>query len=86
MTLNKDPRPALSPTSRFDIILIKAGESKVSVVKVVRNITGLGLKETKALVDSAPVTVKEQVSQREAEAARDKLEEVGATVELIPRT
>jgi large subunit ribosomal protein L7/L12 len=78
--------PRLSPMSLFDIILIGVSANTVSVIRVVKDITGLGLKETKALVDSAPVTVKEQVSQREAEAAREKLEKAGATVELTRRT
>lgn len=68
--------------TEFDIILANAGEKKVNVIKVVRAITGLGLKEAKDLVDSAPSTVKEAVSKAEAEDAKKQLEEAGAKVEL----
>ncbi|MGB4247311.1 MAG: 50S ribosomal protein L7/L12 [Pseudohongiellaceae bacterium] len=68
--------------TEFDIILKAAGEKKVNVIKVVRSLTGLGLKEAKDLVDGAPSTVKEGVSKADAEAAKKELEEAGATVEL----
>lgn len=66
----------------FDVVLANAGSSKINVIKVVREITGLGLKEAKALVDGAPAPVKEGVSKEEAEEIKAKLEEAGATVEL----
>lgn len=66
----------------FDVILTSAGEKKVNVIKVVRGITGLGLKEAKALVDGAPSPLKEGATKDEAEAAKKELEEAGATVEL----
>jgi large subunit ribosomal protein L7/L12 len=66
----------------FDVILASAGEKKVNVIKAVRAITGLGLKEAKALVDGAPSPVKEGASKDEAEDAKKQLEEAGATVEL----
>jgi large subunit ribosomal protein L7/L12 len=68
--------------TEFDIVLKAAGEKKVNVIKVVRALTGLGLKEAKDLVDGAPSTVKEGVSKADAEAAKKELEEAGATVEL----
>jgi|SRR5690606_22380528 large subunit ribosomal protein L7/L12 len=68
--------------SEFDVILADAGASKINVIKVVRELTGLGLKEAKDLVDNAPKPVKEKVSKEEAEAAKAKLEEAGAKVEL----
>ncbi len=68
--------------SEFDVVLAEAGASKLGVIKVVREITGLGLKEAKALVDGAPNTVKEAVAKDEAEAMKAKLEEAGAKVEL----
>jgi len=68
--------------TEFDVILAGVGEKKIQVIKVVRAITGLGLKEAKALVDSAPKPVREGVSKSEAEEAKAKLEEVGATVEI----
>ena len=68
--------------TEFNIILAEAGEKKVNVIKVVRELTGLGLKEAKAVVDSAPGVVKEGVSKEEAEAAKKALEEAGAKVEL----
>ena len=68
--------------SEFDVILANAGEKKINVIKVVREITGLGLKEAKDLVDGAPKPVKEKVSKEEAEAVKAKLTEAGATVEL----
>ena len=66
----------------FDVIITSAGEKKVGAIKVVRAITGLGLKEAKALVDEAPSTVKEGVTKDEAEDIQKQLEEAGATVEL----
>lgn len=68
--------------SEFDVILASAGDKKVQVIKVVREVTGLGLKEAKELVDSAPKPVKEKISKEEAEALKAKLEEAGATVEI----
>jgi len=68
--------------SEFDVILTSAGAKKIGVIKVVREITGLGLKEAKAVVDEAPSAVKEGVSKEEAEAVKAKLEEAGAGVEL----
>lgn len=68
--------------SEFDVVLADAGASKLGVIKVVREITGLGLKEAKALVDGAPGTVKEAVAKEDAEAMKAKLEEAGAKVEL----
>ncbi|EGL84229.1 50S ribosomal protein L7/L12 [Caldalkalibacillus thermarum TA2.A1] len=68
--------------TEFDVILANAGGSKINVIKVVREITGLGLKEAKALVDEAPKPIKEGVSKEEAEEIKSKLEEAGATVEL----
>ncbi len=68
--------------TEFDVILQSPGEKKINVIKVVREITGLGLKEAKALVDSAPKPVKEGVSKEEAEQIKAKLEEAGATVEI----
>lgn len=66
----------------FDVELTSAGASKVKVIKVVREVTGLGLKEAKALVDGAPKALKEGVSKEDAEAIKTKLEEAGAEVEL----
>lgn len=66
----------------FDVVLKSAGSSKINVIKVVRELTGLGLKEAKALVDGAPKTVKEAVAKDDAEAMKTKLEEAGAEVEL----
>ena len=68
--------------TEFDVILKSAGSAKINVIKVVREITGLGLKEAKALVDGAPKPVKEQVSKEDAEAMKEKLEGAGAEVEL----
>ena len=66
----------------FDVILNGIGDKKVQVIKAVREITSLGLKEAKALVDSAPKPIKEGISKEEAEAVKTKMEEVGATVEI----
>ncbi len=68
--------------SEFDVVLANVGDKKINVIKVVRELTGLGLKEAKELVDGAPSTVKEGVSKEEAEEMKAKLEEAGATVEL----
>lgn len=68
--------------TEFDVVLESAGAKKIAVIKEVRGITGLGLKEAKELVDGAPNTVKEAVSKEEAEEIKSKLEEAGATVEL----
>ena len=73
---------AAEEQSEFDVILANAGAEKIKVIKVVREITGLGLADAKALVDGAPKTLKEAVSKDEADAMKAKLEEVGATVEL----
>lgn len=74
--------PAAEEKTEFDVILKSAGAQKLGVIKVVREITGLGLKEAKELVDGAPKAVKEKVSADDAEAAKAKLEEAGATVEV----
>ncbi|WP_440113206.1 50S ribosomal protein L7/L12 [Paenibacillus sp. QZ-Y1] len=68
--------------SEFDVILTSAGASKINVIKAVREITGLGLKEAKELVDNAPKALKEKVAKEEAEAVKAKLEEAGASVEV----
>ncbi len=68
--------------SEFDVVLKDAGAQKIAVIKAVKEITGLGLGEAKALVDGAPATVKEQVKKDEAETMKKSLEEAGATVEL----
>ena len=69
--------------TEFDVVLKKPGAQKIKVIKVVREITGLGLKDAKALVDSAPSKIKEGVSKEEAEKIKAKLEEVGAEVEIV---
>jgi large subunit ribosomal protein L7/L12 len=74
--------PAVEEQDEFNVVLTSSGEKKVNVIKVVRELTGLGLKEAKAMVDEAPSTVKEAVSKAEAEEVKKKLEEAGATVEL----
>jgi len=74
--------PAAEEKTEFDAVLVATGEQKIQVIKVVRQITGLGLKEAKALVDGAPANVKEAVSKDEAESIKKQLEEVGATVEI----
>ena len=73
---------AAEEKSEFDVELTEAGDQKVKVIKVVREITGLGLKEAKEVVDGAPKVVKEQASKEEAEEIKKKLEEVGAKVTL----
>lgn len=77
-----DAAPAEEAKSEFNINLKDAGSQKVAVIKAVKDITGLGLGEAKALVDGAPSTLKEKVAKDEAEAAKKQLEEAGATVEL----
>jgi len=73
---------AAEEKTEFDVILKSPGAKKINVIKVVREITGLGLKEAKALVDGAPKPVKEGVSKEEAEEIKKKLEEAGAEVEI----
>jgi large subunit ribosomal protein L7/L12 len=73
---------AAEEKTEFDVVLTDAGEKKVNVIKAVRGITGLGLKEAKAIVDGAPATVKEALSKDDAEKAKAELEEAGAKVEL----
>ena len=73
---------AVEEKTEFDVELQSAGDKKIQVIKVVRELTSLGLKEAKELVDSAPSKVKEGISKEEAEAVRDKLQEVGAQVEI----
>lgn len=74
--------PAAEEKTEFDVVLASAGSEKIKVIKAVREITGLGLKEAKELVDGAPKTLKEGVSKEDAEAMKAKLTEVGATVEV----
>lgn len=74
--------PVEEEKTEFDVILKEAGEKKVNVIKVVRTLTGLGLKEAKDLVDGAPSTVKESVNKADAADAKKQLEEAGATVEV----
>ncbi|SEN60276.1 50S ribosomal protein L7/L12 [Lihuaxuella thermophila] len=76
------PAEAAEEKTEFDVILANPGASKINVIKVVRAITGLGLKEAKALVDGAPSPLKEGVSKEEAEKIKAELEEAGATVEI----
>ena len=73
---------AAEEKTEFDVVLAEVGAEKIKVIKAVREITGLGLGEAKALVDGAPKTLKEAMPKEEAEAAKAKLEEVGAKVEL----
>ena len=74
--------PAVEEKTEFDVILANAGASKLNVIKVVREITGLGLKDAKDLVEAAPKALKEGVSKDEAESIKKQLEEAGASVEL----
>ena len=74
--------PAAEEKTEFDVILTSAGGEKIKVIKVVRELTGLGLKEAKEVVDGAPKTIKEGASKEDAEAIKAKLAEVGATVEI----
>ena len=76
------PAEAAEEKTSFDVVLTEAGGQKIQVIKVVRAVTGLGLKEAKDLVDSAPSPVKEGVNQEEADSVKAQLEEAGATVEL----
>ena len=73
---------AAAEQTEFDVILASAGSSKINVIKVVRELTGLGLKEAKELVDGAPKALKEKVSKADAEALKEKLEAAGATIEV----
>ena len=73
---------AVEEKTEFNVVLVEAGANKVSVIKAVREITGLGLKEAKDLVEAAPKAVKEALPKADAEAAKKKLEEAGAKVEL----
>jgi large subunit ribosomal protein L7/L12 len=77
-----DGAAAAEEKTSFDVVLTGAGQQKIQVIKVVRAVTGLGLKEAKDLVDSAPKPVKEGVNQEEADAIKSQLEEAGASVEL----
>lgn len=77
-----DGGAAAAAQTEFDVVLKAAGGNKIAVIKVVREVTGLGLKEAKALVDGAPKALKEGVSKEDAEAIKTKLEEAGAEVEL----
>jgi large subunit ribosomal protein L7/L12 len=77
-----DGAPAAEEKSEYDVVLKDAGAQKVAVIKAVKDLTGLGLGEAKAIVDSAPKAVKEKVGKDEAEEAKKALEEAGATVEL----
>ncbi|HEY0416922.1 MAG TPA: 50S ribosomal protein L7/L12 [Gaiellaceae bacterium] len=74
--------PAAEEKTSFDVVLTGAGAQKIQVIKVVRAVTGLGLKEAKDLVDSAPKPVKEGVNQEEADSVKAQLEEAGASVEI----
>ena len=73
---------AAAEQTEFDVILTSAGSAKLGVIKVVKEVTGLGLKESKELVDNAPKPVKEKISKAEAEELKAKLEEAGASVEI----
>ena len=73
---------AAAEQTEFDVVLTSAGDKKVNAIKAVRALTGLGLKEAKEMVESAPATVKEAASKEDAEAAKKQLEEAGASVEL----
>lgn len=74
--------PVVEEQTEFDVILMEAGASKINVIKVVREVTGLGLKEAKDLVDNAPKAVKEKIAKEEAEALKAKFVEAGAKVEV----
>ena len=74
--------PAAEEKTEFDVVLKEAGASKMGVIKIVKELTGLGLKESKELVDNAPKTLKEAVSKADAEEMKKKLEEAGAVIEL----
>jgi large subunit ribosomal protein L7/L12 len=75
-------QPEAEEQSEFDVILASVGEKKINVIKVVRELTGLGLKEAKDLVDGAPKPVKEKISKEDADSIKAKLEEAGAQVEI----
>lgn len=77
-----DAAPAVEEQTEFDVVLSSSGDKKIQVIKVVRSLTSLGLKEAKALVDGAPNTVKEGIEKEEAEQIKAELEEAGAVVEL----
>ncbi len=77
-----DAGAAAEEKTEFDVVLSSAGDKKVNVIKAVRSLTGLGLKEAKGLVDGAPSTIKEAMSKDDAEKAKAELEEAGASVEL----
>ncbi|MBS3898608.1 MAG: 50S ribosomal protein L7/L12 [Dethiobacter sp.] len=74
--------PVVEEQTEFDVILLSSGDKKVGVIKVVREVTGLGLKEAKDLVDTAPKAVKEKITKDEAESLKAKLLEAGASVEI----
>jgi large subunit ribosomal protein L7/L12 len=74
--------PVVEEKTEFDVVLKAAGEKKINVIKAVREVTSLGLKEAKDLVESAPATIKEAVSKDEAESIKKKFEEAGATIEI----
>jgi large subunit ribosomal protein L7/L12 len=76
------PAAVVEEKTEFDVVLKAAGEKKINVIKAVREVTSLGLKEAKDLVESAPATVKEGVSKEEAESIKKKFEEAGATIEI----
>ncbi len=75
--------PAVEEKTEFDLVLKEVGAQKIPVIKVVRELTGLGLKEAKELVESSPTTVRKSISKSEAEEGKKKLEEVGATVQVV---
>lgn len=77
-----EAQPAEEEKTEFDVVLVEAGANRVSVIKTVRELTGLGLKEAKELVESAPKAVKEKISKEEAAKAKEVLEKAGAKVEL----
>ena len=74
--------PAAEEKTEFEVVLKEVGDQKIKVIKVVREVTGLGLKEAKDLVDGAPKTVKENISKEDADALEAKFKEVGATIEI----
>ena len=74
--------PVVEEKTEFDVVLKAAGEKKINVIKVVREVTSLGLKEAKDLVEAAPATVKEGITKDEAESIKKKFEEAGATIEI----
>ena len=78
----QEAAPPEEEKTEFDVVLTSAGSSRVAVIKAVRELTGLGLREAKELVEAAPKAVKEKVSKEEAEKAKEALEKAGATVEL----